>query len=163
MRFVVPFVLLGCACSPQAPPAVAPVAPTCPPLGAWQLTARASCAARPHELAFTVHAGPPGAADPRPLFDVTSPVLATGRTHEVHDYHHLLRITDARETAVGCQMKLVMEYVGPHSALEYIATVTLANGTVEGVGTYQQLIDDCRLPDDECTCESGLAIEGRVL
>jgi hypothetical protein len=95
------------------------------------------------------------------MFDVASPVAA-GRTNDRYGPDHLLRISDARETAVGCEMHLHMEYVGPHEVLEYKAAVTLVGDRVRGSGTYAFFADDCDESQRECTCDSPLTIDGTV-
>jgi hypothetical protein len=172
MRFIA-LLLAGCASTPSAPPppasaAAAPVLDasvtgTCVPLGTWTLTTRASCAHRPERWTLTVHAGPPDARDPRPLFEVTDPIVVAGHTTTNSGYERLLRVTNPRQTANGCEMDMHMEYFGPHEGIEYKARITLAQRRFSGTGTYTFLVEDCQATDpDECTCESQLSVDGEA-
>ncbi|MGE0398676.1 MAG: hypothetical protein AB7T06_18360 [Kofleriaceae bacterium] len=169
MRLLALAVVVGCTpaappSSPPTPPTPAPAiaATTCPPIGRWTLTATATCAARPERIALVVHAGPPDARDPTPMFDVLAPIDASGRTNDGYGYDRLLRVTGSRETARGCEMQLHMEYVGPHEAIEYKAAITAASGRIRGDGTYTLLLEDCDASARECTCESAMTIDGSV-
>lgn len=170
MRLLVLLGLIGCAKAPPSPAVSAPtppaVSPSTPPAcllpGTWRLTAEASCAAKPEQLVLAVHAGPNDARDPTPLFEVPS-VIAAGRTNDGYGYDRLLRVTSARATALGCEMDLHVEYVGPHEAIEYRASATIAGDRVRGTGCFTLLLEDCEpSAERECTCESALAIDGIV-
>lgn len=97
------------------------------------------------------------------MFDVPSPVVASGRTDERRGYERLLRVTDPHTTAAGCEMTVHVEYVGPHEAIRDEARVTLAGGRVHGTGTHAFFVDDCRAEDpDACECEAAVTIDGAI-
>ncbi len=177
MRLLFVSILVGCAPAPSPtpssppavqppvvqPPVVQPPVASCPPLGTWTLTATATCATSSERHVLSVHAGPPDTRDPVPMVDVLAPVVVAGRTNDGYGHDRLLRITNPRATAAGCEMALHMEYVGPHETIEYTANITLASGRVRGSGTYRYDADDCRSSDPaECSCESAMSIDGSV-